>query len=172
MKSQFEIPFVGLKIGHHDFEFDIDKSFFEKIPYSLIDNGRLMVNLELEKKETMLIAQFEVSGFIDVTCARCNEEMEEYIEGELVLYYKFGLEDEEDENLIVISPDAYFIDVTQPIYELITVSMPSRSVHDEEDCNPEMVNLIERFGSNQGDNKPDSDDDDIDPRWAALKNLY
>ena len=68
MKSPFAIPFVGLKTGLHEFEFDIDKSFFESLPYSLIENGRLTAYLELEKKETMLIANLGVVGFIFTDC--------------------------------------------------------------------------------------------------------
>jgi uncharacterized metal-binding protein YceD (DUF177 family) len=43
-------------------------------------------------------------------------------------------------------------------------------VHDEGDCNEEMVALIAKYQQvAQDPNK--KDDDDIDPRWSALKNL-
>jgi len=168
VKNPFEIPFVGLKIGKYEYEFEIDKSFFEKFPNSLIEEGELVGVLELEKKETMLIAEFSVAGFVTVNCARCNEEMEEYLEGDLTIYYKFGTEEEEDENLIVLSPDAYLIDVSQPLYELITVSLPSRTVHDEGECDEEIVKLLEQHQQQVNETKSDND---IDPRWAALKNL-
>jgi hypothetical protein len=53
MISPYTIPFVGLKIGQHLFEFALDKTFFESLPYSLVDDGKLVVKLNLEKKETM-----------------------------------------------------------------------------------------------------------------------
>ncbi len=170
MKNQFEIPFVGLKIGIHDFEFKIDKSFFEGFPYSIIENGDLKVWMELEKKETMLIADFEVFGTVKMDCARCNEEMDVEIEGELTIYYTFGNEDAEDENLIVIPHESYQIDVTPPIYEMITMAIPLRPVHDEDECDEEMVKLIEKF-QNQPKEEEETNKDDIDPRWSALKNL-
>ncbi len=171
MKNDFEIPFVGLKLGIHEFEFDVDKAFFEALPYSLIEDGDLRVWVELEKKETMLIVDFEVVGTIKTLCSRCNEEMDEDIEGDMTLYYKFGDEEEEDENLVVIPRDSYEIDVTQPIYELITISQSSRPVHEEGECNEEMVKLIEKYQMNPAETKENKDDDDIDPRWSALKNL-
>lgn len=172
MKNQFEIPFVGLKIGIHDFEFKIDKSFFESMPYSLIEDGDLKVWMELEKKETMLIADFELFGTVKMACARCNEEMDVEIEGELTVYYKFGNEETEDENLFVIPFESYQIDVSQPIYELITISIPPRAAHEDDECDEEMVRLIEKYQQGQTENKKDNDnDDDIDPRWSALKNL-
>jgi uncharacterized metal-binding protein YceD (DUF177 family) len=167
MKSAFEIPFVGLKIGVHEFEFDIDNTFFESLPYSLIEKGSLKAWLSLEKKETMLIASFDIDGTVETECSRCNEPMDVEVFGEMEIIYKFGHEAVEDENLIVISPDSYEIDITQPIYELITVSLPSRPVHDEGECDEEMVKLIEKFQSTENN----KNDDDTDPRWSALKNL-
>lgn len=166
MKNPFEIPFVGLKLGTHEFEFELDKTLFEKFPNSLIEEGELIGVMMLEKKETMMIAHFSVEGFVTVNCARCNEEMEDYLDGEITIYYKFGTEEEEDENLIVLSPEAYFIDVSHPFYELITVSLPSRTVHDEGECDEEMVKILEKLQAKPSENK-----EEIDPRWAALKNL-
>ena len=170
MKSPFAIPFVGLKIGLHEFEFDIDKSFFESLPYSLIENGRLIAYLELEKKETMLIANLEIDGFIFTDCDRCSEPLTQEIEGDMTLYYAFGEEESEDENLIVIAPESYQIDLTQPLYELISLSLPAKMVHEDGDCNEEMVELINKYQQPSSDSNSD-DDDDIDPRWSALKNL-
>lgn len=49
-KSDFTIPFAGLKLGHHLFDFQVDDSFFEDIEYSLIKKGSLNVDIDLEKK--------------------------------------------------------------------------------------------------------------------------
>jgi uncharacterized protein len=166
MKNAFHISFVGLKIGKHEFEFDVNNSFFETLPYSLIEKGDLKAWLTLEKKETMLLASFYVDGTVEMVCSRCNEPMQAEVEGGLDLIYKFGHESYDDENLIVISQDSYEIDVTQPIYELITVSLPSRPVHEEGECDEEMVKLLEKFQI-----KEKRDNDESDPRWSALKNL-
>ncbi|MEN9699724.1 MAG: hypothetical protein RLZZ301_922 [Bacteroidota bacterium] len=170
MKSPYAIPFVGLKLGTHEFEFDIDKSFFDSLPYSLVEDGRLTAYLELEKKETLLIATIGIVGFIFTNCDRCSEPLNQEIDGEFTLYYTFGTEDSDDENLIVLPPESYQIELEQPFYELISLSLPARMVHeDEADCNEEMVQLLEKY---QQVNPPKPDDDDeIDPRWSALKNL-
>ena len=169
MNNPYAIPFVGLKLGIHEFEFDIDKSFFESLPYSLIEDGRLIAYLELEKKETMLIANIGIDGFIFSNCDRCGEPINQEIDGEFTIYYTFGYEESEDENLIVIAPESYQIDITQPLYELISLSLPAKMVHEEGECNEEMVALINKYQQPSSDSKPD--EDDIDPRWSALKNL-
>ena len=99
MTDAFKIPFVGLKLGQHEFEFDVDDSFFETLSYSLIEKGKLKVWLDLEKKETMLLASFQVDGTVEMVCSRCNESMDAELEGELDVIYKFGNESIDDENL-------------------------------------------------------------------------
>jgi hypothetical protein len=49
-KSDFTIPFAGLKLGHHSYEFEVDDAFFEDLEYSLIKKGSVSVSIDLEKK--------------------------------------------------------------------------------------------------------------------------
>ncbi|SFT86230.1 Uncharacterized metal-binding protein YceD, DUF177 family [Lishizhenia tianjinensis] len=183
-KNKFIVPFEGLKVGFHDFEFDITDEFFEDLEYSIIKAGKLLVEMELEKKETMLIANFVVDGNVDVECARCNDPLEEYIYGEYRIVFKFGTEISDDENLIVLEPNEYELHLAPIIYELMTISLPTRSVHDDGDCNEEMIALIDEYSiveeedlkedddlEDDNDDDDNDDDDDIDPRWSALKNL-
>jgi len=126
------------------------------------------VKLNLEKKETMLIASFEVKGVVSAPCARCNEEMDQKIKGDLTVYFVLGEEESEDENLIVIPKESYEIDVQQSMYEMIMLALPARSAHKKNECNEEMVQLIQKYTSNQVSK---DEENNIDPRWAALKNL-
>ena len=66
--KQFSVPFTGLKLGTHDFDFELDDRFFNAFEYSLIKSGSLKVNLELEKQETMLILRFKVTGTVNLDC--------------------------------------------------------------------------------------------------------
>jgi uncharacterized metal-binding protein YceD (DUF177 family) len=168
MTSPYTIPFVGLKLGQHLFDFALDKTFFESLPYSLVDDGKLVVKLNLEKKETMLIASFEVKGVVSAPCARCNEEMDQKIKGDMTVYFVLGEEESEDENLIVIPKESYEIDVQQSMYEMIMLALPARSAHKKNECNEEMVQLIQKYTSNQVSKDKENN---IDPRWSALKNL-
>jgi uncharacterized metal-binding protein YceD (DUF177 family) len=169
-KSDFTIPFAGLKLGHHLFDFQVDDSFFEDIEYSLIKKGSLNVDIDLEKKETMLIAQFKITGIVEAECNLCMDPLNFKIDNSYTLIYKFGLEDLEDDSIIVIHPDSYQIDVKQPIYEFISISIPQRIVHDEGGCNPEMLESLNKYLSSKIEEKKDNDDP-VDPRWSALKNL-
>lgn len=190
------IPFIGLKPGFHDFEFEITDKFFEEIEYSIIHSGNVQVHLTLEKKETMLIGQFTIEGVVNTSCDRCNDPIEVPVKGSYQLIFKFGNEPEFDESLVVLHPDAYEIDLRDNIYEFITVSLPTRVIHPKGECNEEMIALLKEYsGTTQSEEddedlddedwdeddwddddwddeeEEDGDDDPIDPRWSALKNL-
>ena len=167
MHNEFLIPFVGLKIGKHLFDFEVGNSFFESMEYSIIEQGNVKVTLELDKKETMMIALFHAEGTINTLCDRCNAPMDLEIDGTYKLIYKFGLEEEEDEMLVVLHPDSYQVDITNPIYELITTQLPLRVLHDEGECDEEMWELLQQHIVNPEDEEDldDEDWDDEDEEW-------
>lgn len=166
------------------FEYEVTDKFFEDITYSLIHSGSLNVRLELDKRQTMMIAKFSVIGNVSTDCDRCTAPMKLNIKGEFQLVYRFGLEESDDESLVVLHPDEYQINVKDPIYELITVSMPSRTIHPPGECDEDMWKLVQEYTINSGsddedefdsddefDDDEDDDDPDDDPRWSLLKNL-
>jgi uncharacterized metal-binding protein YceD (DUF177 family) len=154
------ISFVGLKIGFHDFEYEINDAFFEQFEYSIIHKGDVKVHLRLEKKETMFIAQYQADGFVTTTCDRCTDELKLPVKGEFQIVYKFGNDISEDENLIVLPEEAYQLDVSEAIYELITISLPAKKVHPKGECNEEMLNLINKYSVGA-----DFDSDDFNEDW-------
>lgn len=158
--NEFVVPFVGLKIGTHDYEFNIHKAFFEGIENSLIDDANVTINMAFEKKETMMIALFELSGEVTTTCDRCNDPISIDITGSYRVIYKFGADASDDENLIVLDPEAYEIDFSSILYEIMVISMPPRVLHPEGGCNPEVMKLYNTYIVNA--NEPDIDWDDED----------
>ena len=193
--KEFVIPFVGLKQGVHEFNFEIGNKFFESIEYSIVQKGKVNVKLSLDKKETMLVGDFTLHGTVESTCARCTEPVDSEVEGEFQLVYKFDDKPSEDESLVIIYPEEYEIDVKDSILEFILVSLPSRTVHKEGECNEEITNILSEYQvfelndtsdedfdegfddddddeeiGNEDDDQ-DGDDGDIDPRWEALKKL-
>lgn len=192
--KQFIIPFVALKQGSYAFNFEVDDTFFEGLDYSIIHNGDVKVGLILDKKETMLIGHYTINGTVSTNCDRCTDPVELSVEGEYQLIYKYGTEPSDDETLVIIHPDSYELDVASNIYELITVSLPARSIHEEGECNEEMMDKLSEYlltseeedddfddedfddddESDLDDEDEDDDNDDndgTDPRWDVLKNL-
>lgn len=172
--KDYKIPFVGLKIGVHEYEFKITNSFFEMFEYSLIQKGEVDVNFRLEKKETMMIGDFSIEGNVEMECDRCTDPIEVTVNGNYQLIYKFDTKESEDETLFTVYPEDFEIDIQDSILEFILVSLPSRVVHDEGKCNEEMLDLLSEYvmiSTEESVEDEEDDNEEIDPRWSALKGL-
>lgn len=159
---EFVIPFVGLKIGIHTFEFEVTDAFFERVEYALIEKGNVHVTLNLEKKETMMIGTFTIDGKVETTCDVCTEPVTVPVKGEYRLIYKFDNEPSDDESLIVVYPEEFELNLRENILELITVSLPSRNIHPKGECNEEMITILNQYRVNSEDEEDYFDEDDFD----------
>jgi uncharacterized protein len=159
-KKEYIIPFIGLKLGVHAYDFDMHDAFFEEREYALIHKGNVNVKLLLEKKETMMIGQFSISGTVLTDCDRCTDKVSIPVKGEYRLVYKFDTEPSDDESLFVLHPDEYELDLQDNIYELITVSLPTRLLHPKGECNEEMLALMEQYMIQQPANEQEERDED------------
>jgi uncharacterized protein len=172
--KQFSIPFTGLKIGKHQFDFEIDNSFFDAFEYSLVKKGDLKVVVELDKQETMLILQFQIDGTIELDCDKCLSFFNAPISVSERQIVKFAEDDLESDDLeiIILNKRESEIDVSGMIYEFITVSVPYIKVCEENgdgaQCDQEMIARLESLSIA---NKEEEEKTNDDPRWAALKKL-
>lgn len=165
-KDKIIIPFVGLKNGKHEFSFTINKAFLEQFEYSIIEDANLSVDIVFQKKETLFELDFHLKGILISDCDRCAEALEIDVEGDQHLIVKFGDEEFNDNDEIMIIPNgAYELDLTDLVYEYATVLMPSKKVHERiEDCNPAVIQKLEELA-----NKKETQESD--PRWDALSKL-
>jgi len=176
MNDEYIIRFSSLKDGLHEFDYTIGKEFFKHIDYSEVKNAELEVNLFLEKTATMMILNFGITGQVEVMCDMCTDDFNIEIETFDELIYRFGNEDLGDEKVIVIYPNEFEIDITHPIYEFISLAIPSRRVHeDKNDCNKDMLKDISNYllvEDSQSETVDDIEEStEIDPRWSALNKL-
>ena len=172
--KQFSIPFTGLKLGKHQFDFEIDKSFFDAFEYSLVKDGALKIDLELDKQETMLILYFHIVGTIKLNCDKCLAEFGQPIEINERQIVKFAEDELESDDLeiIVLNRKESEIDVSEMIYEFINVAIPYINNCEQagtgQKCDPEMIATLEKLATGSAENEEEKSDD---PRWEALKKL-
>ncbi|HNP47800.1 MAG TPA: DUF177 domain-containing protein [Bacteroidia bacterium] len=168
----FVINFGSLGRAEHEFEFEVNDSFFQRFENSIVQKGQVDVLVVLEKKEHMLLLDFTIEGRVTVQCDRCLEDLDLDIESYNELVVKIGEESgEEAEDVIVLSNREYELDLAQFIYEYISVIIPLRNVHEDEngnpDCDPEILKELEKHLSHEEEEeKPPSD-----PRWDGLKGI-
>ena len=168
-KNEFLIPVSGLALGSHSYQFEINDDFFAEMDYSEIQQGKVTVNLDVERQETMLVLHFDLQGSVRVACDRCADEFDQPIESHQEFFVKLGTENaEESDDVAVVPADQSDFDVRSLVYEYIILAIPMHRVHPEGECNPEVLALLAQSESAE---PTDNEDDNIDPRWAALKDI-
>ncbi|HTH83735.1 MAG TPA: DUF177 domain-containing protein [Mucilaginibacter sp.] len=172
MKSlrNYSIPFTGLALGKHHFEYDINDAFFDEYEYSLVKKADLKCKVELEKQETMLILSFQITGTVDATCDRCLSQYPQVLDINEQQIAKFTDEDiDEDDDIITLGKNEHEIALAGLIYEYINVAVPFITVCDDEGntpyCDKEMLNKLNDLSANN------EQDENPDPRWDALKKI-
>lgn len=180
MKGDLTIRFSGLKEGFHDFHIGIGNEFFDQLDYSEIKKAELNVAIQFEKKPNMLILNFNLQGKVEVMCDKCTDDFYLNIESQDEFIYKFGEGESDDEKIIIIPENEIELDVSQQVYELVVTAIPSKRLHDEGQCNQEMLKAMDDYLMVEADevnedsepsDENNGDDQEIDPRWSALKNL-
>ncbi len=171
----FTIQYVGLKEGEHNFEYQIDKPFFDYFEFDDFNDANLQVSLDFVKKTTLMQLHFKVDGIVNVNCDLTNEPYNEPINGELEIVVKFGHEyNDENEEILILPYGEYELNVAQYIYELVILSVPNKRVHPgvkDGTLKSEILTKLEELSIG---NKKEQEHDDksiTDPRWDSLKKL-
>ena len=166
-ENTYLIPIGGLALGKHSFQYEITDEFFKGMDYSEIQQGKVNENLDIDRIETMLTLTFDFEGTVRVMCDRCAEDFDLPIESNQVFYIKLGTENaEESDDVTVLPADQHDFDLTSLIYEFIILSIPMHRVHPEGQCNPEIIDML-----NGMQEVVEEDEETIDPRWVALKDI-
>ena len=172
-RREFEIAFVGLKPGIHEFRYDIDDKFFDDFQQQDFRNTKALVKLTLDKKTGFLLLKFEVGGKLEVACDRCNgnlplELWDEFnITVKMVEEPELMNEQEEDPDVYYISRGESHVDVAGWIYEFINLSIPMQKVCNFEKmdgpfCNPEALDALKKMDTGEVESKKN-------PIWKGLE---
>lgn len=170
-KSQYIIQFGGLPIGLHDFEFDVNDTFFSKIENSEFQKADIQVDATLTKQNNLLQMHFSISGTIGVDCDRCLKFFDYPIEAEGDLVIKHGNPEESTDEILVIPEGQEEFDVSHYLYEYIILAIPARRVPcelDEESfkCDTEMLDKLSTLASeSEGEPEPGN------PMWEQLNKI-
>lgn len=172
--NEYLIPFIGLKIGKHQFEYQIDKTFFDQFDYDDFENANVKVELVLEKKNVMLELHFKHKGSVYVPCDLTGEMFDLPIKGNLRIVVQFGEEfNNENEELLILPHGEHQVDVSQYIYEMIALSVPVKRIHPgikDGTLNTEALDKLNELKVSEVKEEIE-EEKEIDPRWDKLKQL-
>lgn len=173
--KEFRIIIVSLKNGEHIRNFKINNKFFENFEYSEVTEGDLDVVVNLTKSEKILRVGVLINGSVQLICDRTNDEFSFPINRNDTIIFKYDTHYEEiDETLIHIPHDFQEIDMSNFIYEFISISIPMKKLRpdlaalEEEDDEDEEVTFVY---SSEEDETEEEEEKEIDPRWSKLLNL-
>ena len=157
-------------MGKHDFVFEIDDKFFEQYEYSEVDKGKLKLELELTKQETLMVLSFVITGHVKLACDRCLEIFEMPLNIEDKVYIKYG-ESIPDTGYIgeeneIFTHDQPEINIAQFIYEFINLNIPYKRVHPDKENGEAGCELD--FTEDVDIQEPEMI---VDPRWSKLKDI-
>lgn len=171
--NDFLIPFTGLKLGKHQFDYTITQKFFESYDYCDFENCAVEVKVVLDKKTTFMELSLKHKGTVLVPCDVTGELFDLPIKGGIKVLVKFGdVFNNENEELLILPHGEHQIDITQYLYELIVLSVPQKRVHPGVKEGTLKNEALERLSVHSvNEVNEEIKEENTDPRWDKLKQL-
>ena len=162
-RRAFEIAFVGLKPGVHEFSYNLEDKFFIEKGAEDFTRGSANIKLLLDKNTGFMILKFEVGGNAEVTCDRCGNPLKMDLWDEFKILVKLVdnpdemNEQEEDPDVFYISRSESHLDVGDWMYEFVMLSVPMQKMCSVEvmggpQCNNEVLQKLKEMEIKHIDN--------------------
>lgn len=164
--SEFSIPILGLRDGEYRYQYQLDRSFFSRFEDAPIQECQLEVDVQLDKRPSMLIFSMQLNGTMASVCDQCTAQIALPLENEMELIVKHSETSGEDDEVVFIHPSTSHFNLAKYLYEFAVLSLPIVHTYDCEDadprpCNMDVINKLNEFIEPEEDN----------PIWDALKGL-
>ena len=128
---------------------------------------------EIRNVGVEVIVSGHVESCAQVDCDRCLKPIQIPVASDFSLEYITGSDYEADrtaeltEELMSVSVfDGQAIDIDEIVKEQILLAVPTRAL-----CRPDCKGFCEKCGANKNAGDCGCSEEEIDPRWAALKDL-
>lgn len=164
----YSLPIQGLKTGGvHHYKFEIDSAFFASFEASPVEEGKVLFDLELDKRHDMMLLDFELNGYVKAICDRCTAVIDLPISDERQLIVKFGgAEGELDDEVVFIHRESSEFNVAKYLYEFVVLALPITNTYDcendpEPPCNFEVLDHL----------KASENTEDKSLVWESLRHL-
>lgn len=155
-RRAFEIAFVGLKEGEHEFNYELENEFFTDRNLTEPLNIQAKVRMILDKHSGFLQLKFEVGGSAESNCDRCGNPLLLELWDDFKMIVKIVEdpdsmnESEEDPDIFYIGRGESHIDVANWLYDFVLLSFPTqRKCKEKEEggsgCNPEVLEKLKEM---------------------------
>lgn len=166
-KKQYIVKFAGLPVGSHEFEFDINGTFFEQFDDCEITEANLQVVVVLLKQNNLMQLQFDINGTVNLDCDRCLIAYDFPIKASENLVVRFGNPEESTDEIMVINEGEGQADVSHYLFEYITLALPYRRVpceiDDDFECDEDTLKKLNESSVDE--------EKETNPMWEKLNKL-
>lgn len=170
-QKEFKIPFSGLKQGKHNFNYQIENTFFDSFGYDEFNATSINLDVLLNKTSTMLEVDMEASGTVNVNCDITSEPFDQPVNADLHLVVKFGEEyNDEDIEILILPHREHELNISQYVYEMLVLAVPQKRIHPGIEDGTLKSEVLDRLKELQPKEKR-SNKEENDPRWDELKKL-
>ena len=174
MKSlnHFTLPIWGLKMGMHEFDFQVDSEFFSHFEQNVIEQGEFNIKLYFDKRPDMFVLTFDFGGHVQTNCDRCLATINLPVKGSEQLMVKFADEEKEEGEIWYIARGRTELNVAKQVYEIIFLALPIIKTYDcqndkQSPCDEEMLSYLQ-----PNEAEEDSSEDDLsNPFKDAFKDF-
>lgn len=168
--KDYNISFIGLKDGEHQFEYSINNTFFELFDYTEFNDAAITTTVDLIKKPNLLEFNFKATGNVGVNCDVSTEPYQEKVAATMRLVVKFGDSLIDDDIEILIVPhNTYELNIAHYIYEMLILAIPTKRVHPGVLDGTLQSDILDKLRELEPEIKEEAEE--IDPRWNKLKGL-
>ncbi len=179
-RREFEIAFVGLKPGLHEFTYEVGDNFFAEVENRDFTNCTATIKLQLDKKSSFMLLKFEIGGKADVVCDRCGNTLMMELWDEFNMVVKM-VDNPDEMNTLEEDPDVFYISKTEShlhlndwIFEFVSLSVPFQKSCKQEElggpkCNKEVLEKLKQMEANEAARNANTIWKDLDQFKASDK---
>lgn len=137
----------GLSFGKHPFGFKLDGSFFEAYESDTVSDAELEVNAVITKEQGRMSMDLGITGNVTVKCDRCLADLTVPVDIHVpfsVMFSSYAEDSEEEvsDEVILLDSSSSELDLSQIIYDYVTLSLPIKKVHPDGQCDPGMMEKL------------------------------
>jgi uncharacterized metal-binding protein YceD (DUF177 family) len=167
--TDYIIQFVQLGNGSHQFDYQLEETFFANFENTSINKASISASVTLYKEQpNMFNLFFSIEGTVKAECDRCLDEFDLPVQNTFDLLVKQTDKDKENEFDITYIPySEYQFNIAKYLFDICLLAIPiTKKCEDsiEKSCNPVVVEKLKELDIN-------NQSKESDPRWEELKKL-
>lgn len=168
--DKYNVDLKGLKTATLEMDFDLDNVFFGDIDGEEFQKGAVKATVTVKKSRDVYDFTFVLQGTVIVPCDRCLDDLEIEVSTENTLKVKLGDDYADDGDVVVVPEQDGDFNFAWYLYEFIVLALPMKRVHAPGKCNHEMTGKLKKHSAEEA-GEADGEGQEMDPRWAGLKNI-